>query len=124
MEVTVQSVSTVISPQRLAEFESQVLTTLRDPSSDARTVSRLFGGLPHLGRQVISYAEECLGGKRRIETLGNAITLIGFSRLEVLVQAITRSECIRLAQEDENHANPLAPTAPVHSSGRIDAIGS
>ena len=101
------------SPSQVLTIGRKVTQILRDPGSSVTRLTRILDRVPGLSLRIIRYAEECLGGRRRIQTTTNAVTLIGFDRLERVVDAFLQSEYVRLTSEQHTEPHPLEPRPPV-----------
>lgn len=101
------------SPAEVLTIGRKVTQILKDPASNVARLSTILERVPGLSLRIIRYAEECLGGRRRIQTTTNAVTLIGFDRLERVVDAFLQSEYIRLTSEQFPEPHPLEPRPPV-----------
>ncbi len=110
-----QSALQLTSPDQVLAAGRNIMDILNDPRSNATKIGRLLDRIPGMSLRVIRYAEECLGGHRQIQTTTNAITLIGFERLERLATSFLEGEYIRLTTEDTEAPHPLEPRPPVDS---------
>ena len=101
------------SPDQVLSAGRHIMDIINDPGSNATKLGRLLDRIPGMSLRVIRYAEECLGGHRQIQSTTNAITLIGYDRLERLVTGFLQGEYARLASADTEAPHPLEPRPPV-----------
>ena len=123
-----QSPHQLTSPDQVLKVGRKVTRVLEDPGSNVTRLTRILDRVPGLSLRVIRYAEECLGGRRRIQTTTNAVTLIGFDRLQRVVDAFLKSEYLRLTSEQYAGPHPLEPRPPVSatsdSQGEIPGLAA
>lgn len=86
----------------------RILALLNDPRSNAARLGRLLDAVGPLADAVIETAEVLYEGRGRVTTTAQAVTLIGFNRLERLTRRFLRQEYARLADE----APEVVPEAP------------
>lgn len=77
----------------------RILALLNDPRSNAARLGRLLDAVGPLADAVIETAEVLYEGRGRVTTTAQAVTLIGFNRLERLTRRFLRQEYARLADE-------------------------
>ena len=85
----------------------RILALMQEPRSDATRLGRLVDAVDSLAETVLETAEVLYEGRGRVTSATQAVTLIGYDRLERLVRRFLREEYARLADDAAEVSAPL-----------------
>lgn len=79
----------------------RILAMIKDPRTNADRLGRVIDSMETLASMVIDAANDLFGDRGRIHTSSQAITVIGFNRLETLTRRFLYTEFARLSAGEE-----------------------
>ncbi len=79
----------------------RILAMVKDPRTNADRLGRVIDSVEPLALMVIDAANELFGDRGRVHTASQAITVIGFNRLETLTRRFLYAEFARLSAAED-----------------------
>ncbi len=76
----------------------RILAMVKDPRTNAERLGRVIDSVEPLAALLLDAANEIFGDRGRVQTSAQAITVIGFNRLEALTRRFLYSEFARLSE--------------------------
>ncbi len=102
----------------------RVLAMLKDPRTNAERLGRVIDSIRTLAGMLHEAASDLFGDRGRIQSTSQAITVIGFNRLEALTRRFLYLEIERISQLSTQDLEPLPelmPALPAYEFIRVSS---
>ena len=102
----------------------RVLAMLKDPRTNAERLGRVIDSIRTLAGMLHEAASDLFGDRGRIQSTSQAITVIGFNRLEALTRRFLYLEIERISQLSTQDLEPLPelmPALPAYEFMRVSS---
>jgi hypothetical protein len=76
----------------------RILAMVKDPRTNAERLGRVIDSVGPLAALLLDTANDIFGDRGRVQTSAQAITVIGFNRLEAITRRFLYSEFARISQ--------------------------
>lgn len=76
----------------------RILAMIKDPRTNADRLGRVIDSVEPLSAMVLDAANDIFGDRGRVSTSAQAITVIGFNRLEALTRRFLYAEFARISE--------------------------
>ena len=84
----------------------RILAMIKDPRTNAERMGRVIDSVEPLAAMILDTANDIFGDRGRVSTAAQAITVIGFNRLEAITRRFLYSEFARLSELESVGALP------------------
>jgi hypothetical protein len=97
-EVTMNTARNALAMDDVCFVARRILAMIKDPRTNAERMGRVIDSVEPLAAMILDTANDIFGDRGRVSTAAQAITVIGFNRLEAITRRFLYSEFARLSE--------------------------
>ena len=86
----------------------RILSMVKDPRTNAERLGRVIDSVEPLSLMILEAANDLFGERGRVCSAAQAITVIGFNRLEALTRRFLYAEIARISEMEAQDETPVA----------------
>jgi hypothetical protein len=105
-EVTMNTARNALAMDDVCFVARRILAMIKDPRTNAERMGRVIDSVEPLAAMILDTANDIFGDRGRVSTAAQAITVIGFNRLEAITRRFLYSEFARLSELESVGALP------------------